>query len=210
MWHCASHAAEVDDPFWTITIFNLQGWLVTLGRVTMNMWCRYTIVAESRNKGIPHALHCIPRLRQQSSTKRPGPCSQSLATRPFTLSQTCSLQSHVFSVVPFSLRDHARADTSWSRKHTSRTCRRMSAPRRRNVSSAKPHPSHHPPPTHHCHHFLPPPHRRHHHPWRRALTLAPKSRRSRACAMSCREWRSSRTAAASLLTKRTTADPFPH
>jgi hypothetical protein len=175
--------------------------------------CRHTIVAESRNKGIPHALYCIPRLRHQPPTKRLGPCSQLASYQtphpplnypPHT--QSCSLQSHVFSAVPFSLRHHARADTSWSRKHTSRTCRRMSgALKHNNGSCAKPNPSHHLPPPHRFNHSLPL--HRHHHPWGTALTPALKSPRSRACVMSCREWKSSRTAAASLLTKRTTAEP---
>ncbi|KAH8994066.1 hypothetical protein EDB92DRAFT_1852562, partial [Lactarius akahatsu] len=94
---------------------------------------------------------------------------------------------------------------SWSRKHTLRTWRRISGACKRNGSRAKPHPSHHPPPPHHCQHIHPLPRR---HPARRtASTPAPKSRRSRACVMSCREWKSSRTAAASLLTINTIAEP---
>lgn len=140
-----------------------------------------------------------------------APAHNSLATRPSTTyppyTQPCSHQSHVFSVVPFSLRHRARVDTSWSRKHTSRTCRRMSGACKHNTGrGAKLNPSHHLPPPHRFHRSLPL--LRHHHPWRTALSPAPKSRRSRACAMSCREWKSSRTAAASLLTK-STAEPPP-
>lgn len=183
---------------------------------------RYTIVAESRNKGIPHALYCIPRPRHANNylQKGQGLAPKSLTTRPFilpSLSQraslvlfaavhpTCFLPSCAFSVVPFSPRHHARADTSWSRKHTLRTWRRMSGACKRNGSFAESHPSHHPPPPHHCQHSLPL--IRHHHPWRTTSTQA--SHRSRACAMSCREWKSSRAAAATLLMKSTTNDPSP-
>lgn len=142
------------------------------------------------------------------TTKGLGPCSQLASYQTLHYyPQPCSLRSHVFSAVPFSLRHRARVDTSWSRKRTSRTCRPMSGACKHNGSGAKPNPSHHLPPPHRFHHSLPL--LRHHHLWRTALTLAPRSRHSRACAMSCREWKSSLTATASLLTKRTTAEP-PH